>query len=157
MQGVAVWDRGSVAVGQSGDHAGIWTSSEASTWTPVPDEPMFHGTDGTTTGRGIAASGEVGVAFGDRCGSSEECSGIRVWTSSAGEAWSQSFVDDAAVPATDVVATRDGFYLVTIGRLGSSPDGRAWRWEPMPPGPIAMAASDDTQVAIGDGVYWRGR
>jgi hypothetical protein len=157
MQGVATWDRGYVAVGQSGDHAGIWTSLDAATWTAVTDDPMFHATEPTMIGQGIAASGNVAVAFGERCGSSDDCQGIRVWTSSAGDAWSESYRGDAAVPASDVVATRDGFYLVAIAGMASSTDGRLWRWEPSPQGPMTMASSDSIQVAIGDGVFWRSR
>jgi hypothetical protein len=157
MQAAAAWDRGYVAVGQSGDHAGIWTSPDARTWTQVEDDPMFHDSDRTMVGQGIAASGDVAVAFGERCGPSEDCQGIRVWTSSAGDPWSQSYRDEAAVPASDVVATRDGFYLVTIAGIASSTEGRRWRWEPSPQGPLTMASSDNIQVAIGDGAFWRSR
>lgn len=111
ISAVTVGGPGFVAVGQGDDARGaIWTSTEGTTWTPVPGDQAIS----TRPGEGFAdvvSAGQRLVAIGDQ---------TTVWTSTDGLSWTQ--IPDGPESFGSVsAAAADGPNVVVVGSLHERP------------------------------------
>ncbi|MEA2620672.1 MAG: hypothetical protein QOC97_1445 [Chloroflexota bacterium] len=151
MEAVTAGGPGLVAVGDacaSGEtscHAGIWTSKDGSTWTRVPDGPVFDVGAYTPTRRGemtdVIAGGPGLIAVGRTHGPTDRRAVI--WTSTDGTHWTR--IPDSAAFARGTIeaitAGGPGYVAVggeVIGATGhaavwTSTDGSNWTLVPDAP------------------------
>jgi hypothetical protein len=142
LSGLAAHGSQVVAVGtvpSAGHSAAVWTSSDATTWTRVPDEPSFAG--GIMTGVAGTSAGYVAVG--------SDANGAAAWTSADGSTWTESTpASDFAGGHMTSVAAVDGHVLAvgfdSTGALAwRSPDGRSWT----PTAAVSMASGAQAQGA----------
>jgi len=144
MTGIVRGGPGYVAVGGAPDakptnpgHAVIWTSSNGTAWTRVPDAPIFHATGGINSGLQVSASaiatdGSHLVAVGE--GASQDLTTAVAWWSDDGRTWQRATGERFPTGQLfQVSSVPDGFLAVgpsgqdsCLGGIWSSPDGKAW-------------------------------
>lgn len=141
---VAVGD--GCATGDAICHAAVWTSIDGSTWTRVPDGPVFDVGAYTATRRGemtdVIVGGPGVIAVGRSHGPTDRRA--VVWTSTDGLSWTRVPYGDVFARGTIEAVTAGGPGYVAVGGEVIGTHGRAavWTssdgssWSLVPDGPV---------------------
>jgi hypothetical protein len=125
---VAVGD--GCATGDTICHAAVWTSTDGSTWTRVPDGPVFDVGAYTVTRRGemtdVIVGGPGFIAVGRSHGPTDRRA--VVWTSTDGTDWTRVPYGDAFARGTIEAVTAGGPGYVAVGGEVVGTHGRAAVW-----------------------------
>jgi hypothetical protein len=168
MNAVAAGSPGFVAAGTGSGRAVLWTSTDGSTWSRVPDAPMFGARPGSGPGASISGVGVagrpgltvvMGWAYGVGPGGEPA---VIAWWSPDGRTWTKAAVERGGGGQVFSVAATAARFLATgpsgepscRGGIWSSVDGATWTCEASAPafegfGPYAAAGSPTTEVAVG--------
>lgn len=113
---------GSVGPELGDRRARFWTSTDGTTWVPIPDDPAFAGAEVAD----ILAVGDRFVAIG-KLGTGQHWTGSLAWVSDDGRTWQRIDSPELAGGIASALAPAPGGGWVAVGSDQDEREARVWR------------------------------